>query len=228
MFFYDPPNADATIGSNFEFTAFRREFDGAENKIYAGATLKGTLPGGRKFSLTYNDGKRSNVTFPGVTLATGGKDVEAMLYDNNEEPGAYRFDFGVSYSETASRPKRTHFIANVSRHQEEDMRHTYVAASAIVGGPTIAFAKAGIELGSDETGEGFFELGIPFAASNSLSTIDGRGIRVPIYSAGWRKASGGMIYELAYTNRIGTTTGFGLTPSVDNKGAFSLSLGVRF
>lgn len=225
---FNPPPILLPEDSKFEFSAFRREFAGSENKIYSGATFKGTLPSGRRFSLSYNEAKRSAIVFPIATITTGGRDLEAMLYDNNEDRSAYRYDFGVSFSDTGSRPKRTHLTGRVSRHVDNEALHAWAATSIVSGGDWIMVAEAGVESKFSPTSQGFFELAIPYLGNNTISTITANRVRVPLYSIGYRSAQGGYSYELAYTNRLGTTTGFGMTPSIDNRGTFSISIGARF
>lgn len=227
MFLVDHPSIEPISDQKFELTLYRRDFNGSEDKIYSGGTIRNFLSNGREFSLTYNNAKKASTTFTGATIATGGTDIEAIFFNNEVIPGDFRFGLGLSYSDTGGRPKRTHVTLNASKHYENEGMHTWFSASAIAGGSWLASANAGAEL-SLGTAKGFIELGIPFAGNNTVSTASGKGIQLPLYGIGLRASSGAYFYELAYTNRLGTTTGMAMTPSIDNRGALSISVGVRF
>jgi len=149
-------------------------------------------------------------------------------------PGTIDFaiEAGLGYSNTPAQEQKVETLASLSAsYSVASGLQVYVNPKLVtlIDNPLFAVAiganvdvAPGISLFGDWT---------PYVSGdNSLSTADGSRVKQQLYAFGVRfsKLAGGLAVDVAYTNIIGQTAGFSLTPSLGNTGGLYVGLAYGF
>jgi hypothetical protein len=187
---------------------------------------------GNNWAITLNgafaDRKTKNFA-SGVAIRTGGSDIEVQaLYGLPTVPGL-SLAAGVSMPSTPNQDE-AFFTARAMYSHHFEQWDGYIGASGVFrNDSTLAAITVGAETKSYN---GFSFLGEFNGLISGDNTFDlnGNKRRVSTYGVGVRYQKPGDVdmtsFLLAWTNSLGSTTGFSLTPGLNNSGA--LFIGVSF
>ncbi len=149
-------------------------------------------------------------------------------------PGSYQssFQIGIGYSQTPAQDKRAEGLVGVSAGTNiGDGFRIYVNPKFVALNDNSLFGVSVGAIVDISSGISLYGDWTPlFDGDNTLSTADGSPNRQSLYAVGFRfaKLTPGLSIDVAYTNMVGATSGFSLTPSLGNTGGLYVGLTYGF
>lgn len=217
------------LKNSWEVRATGTFFGNDEKLGYFG--LNGLYGLGNGWAVSFNGGfaAEKTKTFGGLNVRTGGTDVELQAMYAPAEWKGFMVAAGVSKPSTPNQDE-AFFTARGVYGYHFDGFDGYLGASGVFReDSTLAAITVGVE---SKPSHGFSVLGEfnGVVTGDNTYNSNGQTRRVSTYGVGVRyrkpESVDMMSFLLAWTNGLGSTTGFSLTPGLNNSGA--LFVGVSF
>ncbi|HVT13070.1 MAG TPA: hypothetical protein VHE55_12470 [Fimbriimonadaceae bacterium] len=201
-----------------------------ESLDYGSAALTYRLTTNVRLALRMTSSKTAVFDGGGFSVAHGGKDREAMGYFSPSDHPDVEIGVGLAAPDTTDRNQQVQ--ATFDLGWKRTARHIQLrfGLRGVLTGSEIAMAS--LQALAPVGPAGFsldVEGGVTTWGENARSSVNGKAISLPIGKLGIRFDQNGPLHaEIALTNQLGATTGFGMTPTLGNRYGLSLSAGVRF
>lgn len=208
-------------------------FGGADCLARTGISAKYGLATNWELRLAGTFGAFDATTLPsGNSLGFGGSDGNLELKYSLPGSIATSIEAGIGYADTPAQERRVATLlgASVGYSVLNGVR-VYVNPKLVELQDNSLF---GVSLGAVvdlASGISVYGVWTPlFDGTNAVSEIDGSGSRQQLYAIGVRfdKWINGVTVDFGFTNMIGQTYGFSLTPSLGNTAGGYVSLNYRF
>jgi len=205
-------------------------FGGSDKLLRTGVSYRYGVAQNWETELTGTFARHS--TFASPSIEFGGSAGDIMLKYRILGPFDYSVQAGLGYSDTPAQEHRMEAIAGASAGWSvSNSVRVYLNPRLVTleDNTLVAFGLGAVV--NVTQGIALFGDWIPLlSGDNALSTIDGSSEKVQLYAIGIRltKLSPGLDLDLAFTNIVGQSSGFSLTPSLGNTGGGLVALRYRF
>ena len=208
-----------------------RTFGGDEGITYFSAGAKTDFDGKCRLVARTTLAKHGHTTVTdgsGAVIHHGGNDFELGVEHDWTPDASFTGYVGLAYADTPAQDKKFAMTGRLDWHHSMDANSQISANVRAVGldSNTIVGIGAGWEYETPEGG-GFSAKGTDVVAGeNTRSTFDGKREKRNLYETAVRYTPKGstVTYSVGYSNTLGRTTGFGLTPSLGNTGGVFFTL----
>jgi hypothetical protein len=224
-----PKTLDA---SKFDFGLQFNAFRATDTLLRSGATLRYGIANNFEARLSGSFSPFDSVGLPsGNTIGYGGSDGNFVL--KYKLPGSFdaSIEAGVGYADTPAQEQRVATLLGASAgYSVFKGARVYVNPKFVALQDNSLFAVSVGAVVDVAPGISLFGDWTPlFDGTNAVSEIDGSGSRQQLYAVGIRFNSlvPHLSLDLGYTNMIGETYGFSLTPSLGNTGGLYVGLNYR-
>lgn len=205
-----------------------RLFRGDENLTYANISLHFGLGEGAEGILRGSFAPHDLFALPSSGfIAHGGSDLEIMVKQQLKGSENVAWMVGMTFNDSPAQSDGFLTLGVVAGFGSGDVTYSFNPRAIMIQDNTLVGLGFGLET---EISSGISFVG-DFTAlvsgDNTRSVTTGAAIQRNVYGAVLRfdaKGPGKFGLDLGYTNAVGNTTGFGMTPSLGDKGTFFVAV----